>query len=664
MLARKFIFALVTVGLIFGLLELGLWAAGVETLISRRDPFAGFSRQVRLFELDSGDEVWRTPGRATQHSFNFQQFAADKPDDGYRIFALGGSSAYGFPWGAEQAFPHVLAEALTETHPDRSFEAINAAAMSYGSHRLRILMHELVTHEPDLFVIYSGHNEFIERRFYSDHLARPKALDGLTRVLSHWRLYSLLADLRDRAATTEAPTDVGQMLGIDVDRETPSELVSAERSTVLERYRENLIAIVELARGAGAEIVLCTVPSNIADWKPNASRTERTLTAAEQRELEELLEREDPIAAERFPDHAQAWYVAATAHERAGRTAEAREAFVRARDLDAAPSRAPSAINAIVREVATETDAYLVDVERAFEEIAPDGLLGFNLFEDYVHPKPGAHARIAFEIWQRIEREGLIGAPREPDPERFWAVVGGEDELSSDAPEAASSAQTPAALFNLGVVLQNQGLPEQAMEKYRACLELHPGYHHARANLGRLLLEAGRIEEATTELRRTLEDAPTHLRALLGLAEARRRAGDLDEAIALARRGTEADARSPAAWRLLGLLAFQRRELPEARRALARAVELAPESLSAQLQYGAVALGLDELDVAERAFGAARALAPDDNRARNGLAAVAAKRGDYNRARELYGQSLSFDPQDGQAQSGLAAVERLAGGNR
>ena len=90
------------------------------------------------------------------------QWAALKPERGFRVFILGGSSAYGFPWGAEQSFSRPLEDALVDALPDRDVEVINAAAMSYGSHRLRVLVRELLHYEPDLFVLYSGHNEFVD----------------------------------------------------------------------------------------------------------------------------------------------------------------------------------------------------------------------------------------------------------------------------------------------------------------------------------------------------------------------------------------------------------------------------------------------------------------------------------------------------------------------
>jgi hypothetical protein len=49
---KRPIFALFAVLLFFGVAEFVLWAAGVESLLARRDPFQGFSGTLGVFELD------------------------------------------------------------------------------------------------------------------------------------------------------------------------------------------------------------------------------------------------------------------------------------------------------------------------------------------------------------------------------------------------------------------------------------------------------------------------------------------------------------------------------------------------------------------------------------------------------------------------------------
>ena len=136
---KRPLFAFVTVVLFFGILEIVLRLAGVSPLLDQRDPLQGFSERIHVFELDARRGIYRTPRRAVAHSFNFQEFQAEKPAAGLRLFTLGGSTAAGFPWGVEVAFTHALGRVLQASRPERSVEAVNAAAMSYGSHRLRIL---------------------------------------------------------------------------------------------------------------------------------------------------------------------------------------------------------------------------------------------------------------------------------------------------------------------------------------------------------------------------------------------------------------------------------------------------------------------------------------------------------------------------------------------
>src|SRR5262245_36250858 len=123
-----------------GCLEGLLWLAGVPTLRQLDDPYYGFSRRSPAFEEDRARGRFVTSARAA-HALNVQEFPSRKPPKALRVFVLGGSSAYGFPWGGEVAFPAALARALQASHPDRPVEMINAAGMSYGSHRLRVLAH-------------------------------------------------------------------------------------------------------------------------------------------------------------------------------------------------------------------------------------------------------------------------------------------------------------------------------------------------------------------------------------------------------------------------------------------------------------------------------------------------------------------------------------------
>lgn len=672
---KQALFAVVAVALFFALIELALWFAGVETLLQERDPFAGFSESIRVFEADPASGEHRTPPRAVAHSFNYQSFRSVKPENGLRIFVLGGSSAYGFPWGARQAFGRFLAEALQASRPERFVEVVNAAAMSYGSHRLRIVAREVLRYEPDLLIVYGGHNEFVERRFYRDALVRAPVADRVSLALYRWRLYSVLLRLYERVRTTdELPDgrakDVGELLGIDVVRQHAVDVGEDERAEALRRFRDNLDDLLKMANEAGVATLLCTVPSNLRGWSPNQSAFGPTVGPDARARVLTILERSratiedgDPAAAlaslgdavDLAPGYAESHYLLGRAYDALDRFDEALLAYTRARDHDAKPTRASSAINDAIRSLARERDVTLVDLDEIFREVADDGLPGFDLFQDYVHPTPAAHRRIAMEIWRRVEESGLVGDPRRVDESFFRDVVAESQPDEADA-------RSPALIYNLAVVLENQGRTEEAMEKYRIARDLDPRFFvEGGFNLARLLYGQQRYEDSAAEYRRVLEADPEHLKSLIGLGEALRAIGRIDDALAALERATRADPGFAPAWNRSAVALSQLGRHAEAEAAFRRAADLEPDNADFRTDLGFALLIRNDLDGATEAFESCLAQRPHHSRARNGLAAVLTERGELDAAERIFRENLAADPDDAYARAGLETVRRRRG---
>ncbi len=685
---RQALYAVATVALFFAIVEGALWAGGYETLLSERDPYGGFSERVPVFERDARRGVFETTRRAIAHSFNDQSFLAAKPANGYRIFTLGGSSAYGFPWGGRIAFTRLLGDALQAAWPDRKIEAVNASGMSYGTHRLRILAHEVAGYHPDAVVFYEGHNEFIERRFYDRLAAGPGEIGALRRAIYASRLGSLMTRLVERArggprgerAADDAGKTTGELLGLDVVREDVSDVGDADRAEALRRFEDNLRAIVDLAARGGARAVLCTVPSNLGRWPPNQSSFGREAGAEARRDALALLEDDKArlgkgdaasalsrleTARALAPSYADIHFQLGRAYEALGRWDDARREYVKARDTDAAPSRAPSAFNDAIRRIAAEKGAILVDVEAAFLKASPHGVPGFDLFEDYVHPKPEGHRIIAHELFSAFEERGLVGPPRSPDEAAFAKVAGGGGSpapAGPDAPAAVAEAKTPALLYNLAVVLEHQNLPDEAAAKYRECLALDPRYLMARSNLARLLLLKGAVTEAAAEFSKALEVAPADVKSLIGLGESLRRMGRLPDALGTLERAVRTDPGSPAAWASYGGALLQGGRLPDAEAAFRREAELTPRSADAWARLGFSLLFQRKLDAAGAAFRSGLDAGPDHVPSRNGLAAVLTEKGDFGEAERLFRESLKISPGDAAAREGLRSLEARRAG--
>jgi len=87
------------------------------------------------------------------------------------------------------------------------------------------------------------------------------------------------------------------------------------------------------------------------------------------------------------------------------------------------------------------------------------------------------------------------------------------------------------AYNNLGLLLNNKGQTQEAIEYYQQALRLKPDYIEAHNNLGTALADAGRQQEAIEHYRQALRLNPDYIEAHNNLGAALADAGRLQEAI-------------------------------------------------------------------------------------------------------------------------------------
>jgi lysophospholipase L1-like esterase len=120
--------------------------------------------------------------------------AREKPPNGYRIFLMGGSAAYGLSAGApfppviitnDQTIDAKLERMLQPLFPDRPIEVINAAVTAYWTHHHLIYLEEtLLDYQPDLIIFLDGINDYYHdrpdhRQFDSYRYSMTLAVDSL-----------------------------------------------------------------------------------------------------------------------------------------------------------------------------------------------------------------------------------------------------------------------------------------------------------------------------------------------------------------------------------------------------------------------------------------------------------------------------------------------------
>jgi len=152
---------------------------------------------------------------------------------------------------------------------------------------------------------------------------------------------------------------------------------------------------------------------NEKTWTPKVRRLDRCLKRLFDRDPgdsspEELDRSMDLLdqALELCPDHPLALFEAALVKLLLGRPpAEAVELFERAAAADRAPRKGSETVNDIIRRVAGDMEGVvLFDVDRAFRDGHPDGLIGYEWMVDYCHLSFGARVILMERIADRIHR--------------------------------------------------------------------------------------------------------------------------------------------------------------------------------------------------------------------------------------------------------------------
>lgn len=451
----------------FWALAFALVLAGVEagarvielaenTAARRRNPYVQAINPApafRVVELGGRQMVVRSGQHPLMRS-DLAPFPLERPPGGLRIFVLGASAAAGWPYHlGDTNLSALLERKLRQLQPDRPIEVINMAAGTYGSHRVGLILEEVVRYHPDAIFLYNGNNEFLENLVFRPRTPpAPWDRSAALRVV-----YRAVASL-----TTPLPTfDVaGYGLEDQVWNQLSFAFAQASRyredprqfELLQEHYRYNVEAAIRTAGGAGVPLFLVTCPVNLKDWLPNVSRHRPGLSAPELARWTERF-REGYLASERGDfasavaplraaiaiddEYAEAHFLLAQALRRTGRLSEARAGYVRALERDAFPFRELPEFQAILREVAAARGVPLVDIVAPLDAAAGDGIPGFDTFIDYVHLTEQSQELAAHELLGALAARGFlpgVGAEalartRLTIQRDFWA---GRDAFAAD----------------------------------------------------------------------------------------------------------------------------------------------------------------------------------------------------------------------------------------
>ena len=558
---------------------------------------AGFGESphlARRVALASGETVWRDNRGCTVPFFSPAlarrpepfRLPARKAPGTYRVFVLGSSAAMGDP---EPSFSlaRVIEVMLRAAWPQQRFEIVNAGITAINSHLVRPFADDCARLEPDLFIVYEGHNEVIgpfgPAGVFAPFLRSERAI-RLAIWLQGTRTGQLCSRIgRALAGRGGAPAGWGGMQ-MFLDRQIEAD--DPRLDAVRDHFRGNLLAIANAGHRAGATTFLCTVLTNERDFAPFFSRHRRGLSEADLSRWQADFtaggnaERQgDPAAAER------AYRAALAIDDRyaelpfrlgrlalaAGRGPEARESLQRALDLDTLRFRADARLNGVIRGLGGvgRPDLAVVDLAGDLAANSRDQVPGDELLYEHVHLNLRGTYEAARDLFPRIAadlgRRGLISGPL-PAPAGYdeirrrlafstyeqAMIAGGLLARFRAAPftgrsdNAARVAAWARISSTANALLARPDALPALREIYRQAMELAPDDWILARNAGAMFVARQSPAEAAPLLRRASAWIDDDIDTLVALGWAQRALGQTAEADATFARARRLEPRYPS----------------------------------------------------------------------------------------------------------------------
>jgi lysophospholipase L1-like esterase len=402
--------------------EMALRAAGLGKSTDYNDPFVGFSAIHPLFVLNEATQRYEIP-KSRQSHFQPQSFPAKKPANEFRIFVLGGSTVQGRPWSTETSFTTWLALHLNAADPARHYEVVNCGGVSYASYRLAPILMEVLKYQPDLVIFCEGHNEFLEDRSYAPLRSQGQLLTWAEEQASRLRIYNVLRGVVLAAGKGQhQEARERQLLGPEVDARLDWKGGMAEyhrddkwQADVIRHFEYNLRHMARIANSAGVPLLLVNPVSNL-QFAPFKSEHRSDITTAEEQEFDGLMQQASDLyasntagalailqrAANLDDQYAQVHFEIGTCLYELGRIIEARECWIKAKDLDVCPLRMLEPMKAIMHRVAEETDTPLLDTDALIAANSRSGFPDWQWLVDHVHPSMSGHQLIADALADKL----------------------------------------------------------------------------------------------------------------------------------------------------------------------------------------------------------------------------------------------------------------------
>lgn len=529
------------------------------------------------------------PDMAPPVNIESTYFRNEKKPNSLRVVVQGESTTAGYPYGLGASLAGVLQQRLQNQYPDRNVEVIQTAMAAVNSYTLLDFSDEILKIKPDVVVIYAGHNEYLGiMGVGSAYASHNRATTLLMLKLKDLRIFQALQKLYIHIKKNpEALTQGGdRTLMAKVAREKNIAFDSPLYQQGLDQFEGNMNMLLARYRNANIPVYVGTIASNLRDQKPfNSALANAELQSVIDDVGTQLAINNNemgsaaivqPLAPEAIQEliaklhkklgdtqYALAAYQLGRLFDLAGDYTHAKEWYTHARDWDELRFRAPSAMNDIIKKLATEPGVYLVESEQLLVEKSSQNIVGKELMLEHLHPNVEGYFLLGESYFQQLlahlniapktaRIDATIARQQVPVlPAEYYTAQVSIERLLADYPysipaRAVRSVPIANRHDQLGQDMLDRKISwlqmvEQTLKGYQQENNL-AGVASAAALLadanpkgvelnfyaGTVLIQAQRYGEAIRLLQRCIENSPTNLNAHLALAHAHMLLGDFD----------------------------------------------------------------------------------------------------------------------------------------
>jgi len=364
-----------------------------------------------------------------------------------RIFCLGESTMAGFPYDFHATAPGFLRDRLQTLLPQYNIEVINVGLSAVGSFIVRDFIQELIPFEPDLFIVYVGHNEFYGAYGVGSRVAGRGGpwLTQLTLSLLRFKTFLLLRDVYGWALKhffSDSPQQEGTLMGemaADQEIRFNSPLYKEARDI----FRDNLSSIITTAKSHQIPIIFGALVSNIKDRPPFVSLSDLMISEGERERWKRVVASGDSALKNRAIERAEIYYRTATEIDlsnpsayhklgqvlyQLGKFEEAKHDFIWAKDRDALRFRATEDFHHDLIDICQANEVPVARLDSAFETASTHRIMGNELILEHLHPTVDGYFLMGETFFQVIAKNNLLVPAQEwnwsldKDDDGYWQM--------------------------------------------------------------------------------------------------------------------------------------------------------------------------------------------------------------------------------------------------